>query len=67
MYYLGIDLGGTNIAAGVVDEEMKLVYKTSIPTESKGGAESVIKRMAEVAYPFFRNSLLWIMMPMPAR
>lgn len=49
MYYLGIDLGGTNIAAGIVDEKMKLVYKTSIPTESKGGAVSVIKRMAEAA------------------
>ena len=49
MYYLGIDLGGTNIAAGIVNEEMKLVYKTSIPTEAKSGAETVIKRMAEVA------------------
>lgn len=49
MYYLGIDLGGTNIAAGIVDEKMELVYKTSIPTESKGGAESVIARMAEAA------------------
>ncbi len=49
MYYLGIDLGGTNIAAGIVNEEMKLVYKTSIPTEAKSGAETIIKRMAEVA------------------
>ncbi|MBQ6823777.1 MAG: ROK family protein [Clostridia bacterium] len=49
MYYLGIDLGGTNIAAGVVNEEMKMVYKTSIPTDAKGGAAAVIKRMADVA------------------
>lgn len=49
MYYLGIDLGGTNIAAGIVNEEMNLVYKTSIPTEAKSGAETIIKRMAEVA------------------
>ena len=27
MYYLGIDLGGTNIAAGIVNEEMEMVYK----------------------------------------
>ncbi len=49
MYYLGIDLGGTNIAAGIVDEAMNLVYKTSIPTESKAGPEAVIARMADVA------------------
>lgn len=49
MYYLGIDLGGTNIAAGVVNDKMELVYKTSIPTDSKGGADSVIERMAEAS------------------
>jgi len=49
MYYLGIDLGGTNIAAGIVNEKMELVYKTSIPTEAKGGPEHVIDRMAQVA------------------
>ncbi len=49
MYYLGVDLGGTNIAAGVVDDEMKLVHKTSIPTEAAKGAEHVIARIVEVA------------------
>ena len=48
-YYLGIDLGGTNIAAGIVDETMNLIYKTSIPTEAKGGADVVIARIADVA------------------
>ena len=27
MYYLGIDLGGTNIAIGIVDEDYKIVKK----------------------------------------
>ncbi|MBQ3084725.1 MAG: ROK family protein [Clostridia bacterium] len=49
MYYLGIDLGGTNIAAGIVNEEMKLVYKTSIPTDAGSGAENIVARMAEAA------------------
>ena len=35
MYYLGIDLGGTNIATGVVDQEYRIVArakrKTSVP------------------------------------
>ena len=31
MYYLGIDLGGTNIAVGVVDENYNIVKKGSVP------------------------------------
>lgn len=29
--YIGIDLGGTNIAGGVVDESGKIIYKSSVP------------------------------------
>lgn len=32
--YIGIDLGGTNIAAGVVDEIGRIIYKASVPTLS---------------------------------
>ena len=32
-FYVGIDLGGTNIKAGVVDSEAKVISKLSIPTE----------------------------------
>jgi len=35
MYYLGIDLGGTNIAVGVVDENCKIVKKGSVPTKAE--------------------------------
>ena len=46
MYYLGIDLGGTNIAAAVVDENFKIknktyvdkstgAYVTSVPSDDK--------------------------------
>ena len=30
-YYLGLDVGGTNLAAGIVDENYHLLYKESIP------------------------------------
>lgn len=56
MYYLGIDLGGTNIAAGLVNSEMKLIYKTSIPTEAKGGADHVVDRVIEAARGVIRES-----------
>ena len=32
MYYLGIDLGGTNIVAGIVDEDGKIIVKASCKT-----------------------------------
>jgi len=32
MYTIGIDLGGTNIAAGIVDEEYRILSTTSAPT-----------------------------------
>ena len=33
MYYLGIDLGGTNIAVGIVDEENKIIARASSKTK----------------------------------
>lgn len=48
MYYIGIDLGGTNIAAGIVEDE-KVIYKTSIPTRAERPIEEVIADMAAVA------------------
>lgn len=32
MYYLGVDIGGTNIAVGVVDEEMKIIARGNTKT-----------------------------------
>ena len=31
-YYLGLDVGGTNMVAGVVDENHQIIAKESIPT-----------------------------------
>lgn len=45
MYYLGIDLGGTNIAVGVVNEKFEIVKKGSTPTLAHRSAEEIIKDM----------------------
>jgi len=45
MYYLGIDLGGTNIAVGVVNENFEIVKKGSTPTLAHRSAEEIIKDM----------------------
>ena len=46
MLYIGVDLGGTNIAAGLVDEEGHILHKCSVPTGVERGAEAVIADMA---------------------
>ena len=46
MYYIGVDLGGTNIAAGIVDEKGNLLRKASVPTGAEREADEVIKDMA---------------------
>lgn len=40
---IGIDLGGTNIAAGLVTNEGELVFKKSLPTNAHRPAEELIK------------------------
>ena len=46
MYTIGIDLGGTNIAAGLVDESYKIVRKASVETKAKREADEIVKDMA---------------------
>ena len=49
MYRLGIDLGGTNIVAGVVDEEYKIVAKANCKTNIPRPESEICDSMAEVA------------------
>ena len=46
MYRLGVDLGGTNIAVGLVDENMKIVAKKSTPTQAHRAAELIVDDIA---------------------
>ena len=48
MYYLGIDLGGTNIAAGIVDESYNIIKKKSVPTLAQRDGKEIIKDMAKL-------------------
>lgn len=48
MYTIGIDLGGTNIAVGLVDENYKIVRKISVPTMAARGPEEITKDMAAI-------------------
>ena len=55
-YYCGIDLGGTNIKAGIVDEEGKLLNKLSIKTNADRSMEEIIHDMGQLAVDAIKDA-----------
>lgn len=49
-YYVGIDLGGTNIAAGVVNEEYDIIAKHNIKTCAEKSFSELVGDIAKTAY-----------------
>lgn len=47
-FTIGIDLGGTNIKAGVLDADGKLVYRCSVETQGDHGFEHVFARLVDL-------------------
>lgn len=56
MYYIGIDLGGTNIAVGIVDENNKIVVKGSVPTKMPRSADAIMDDMADLAKSLLKDA-----------
>lgn len=48
MYSIGIDLGGTNIAGGLVDEQHNIVQKKSVKTRAPRPVEEIAHDIAEL-------------------
>lgn len=46
MYRIGVDLGGTNIAVGMVNEKLELVKKISTPTGATRPGEEIVADIA---------------------
>lgn len=47
--YIGIDLGGTNIAVGLVSEEGKILSSASLPTKRSRHYSEIVKDMAALS------------------
>ena len=60
MYKLGIDLGGTNIVAGVVDENYNVVATAKVKTNCPRPAEEIIDDMAKVTFESIEKAGLTI-------
>ncbi|MBO7250643.1 MAG: ROK family protein [Clostridia bacterium] len=56
MYNIGIDLGGTNIAVGLVNEKHEIVVKRSTPTLAKRGADAILEDMAKLCFEVCREA-----------
>ena len=55
MFRIGIDLGGTNIAAGLVNDSYQIVRKMSTPTRaSRRSGEEIADAMAELCLELIR-------------
>ncbi len=52
-YYLGIDLGGTYIKGGIVDDTGNIIYQNKVPTQRKHGAKQVVNNIVALC-----NSML---------
>lgn len=55
MYYMGIDIGGTNIAAGITNEKGVILAKSSTPTLSCRSAEEITADISELSVKLTQN------------
>lgn len=56
--YIGIDLGGTNIAAGIVREDGKIVVQSSVPTLSQRPTYEIVKDMVFLSKQLIKDAEL---------
>ncbi len=49
-YYIGIDLGGTFIKGGIVDDTGNILVQDKVPTESEKGSNAVAKNIANLCF-----------------
>ena len=56
--YIGIDLGGTNIAAGMVREDGKIVVQSSVPTLSQRPTDEIVKDMVFLSKQLIKDAEL---------
>lgn len=59
-YYVGIDLGGTNIVAGIVDENYNIIAKASTKTNCPRPEKEIADDMAKMALKAVANANLTV-------
>jgi len=64
MMYIGIDVGGTNLKAGLVDETGKIVKVERVPLDFQG-PEAFARTLAELAGKVYREGVQWVGVGLP--
>lgn len=59
-YYVGIDLGGTFIKGGIVDDLGNILYSSKVPTESEKGDKAVALNIANLAKSLIKSANLTV-------
>ena len=54
--YLGVDLGGTNIAVGIVNEAGEIINKSSVPTGAEREYKEILKDIADLCIKVANDS-----------
>ncbi|MCX2748417.1 ROK family protein [Arthrobacter sp. MI7-26] len=56
MYVIGVDLGGTKTAAGVVGADGEVLFSEQIPTLNRGGGEAILRATAGLVGRLLRRA-----------
>lgn len=54
-YWIGVDLGGTKILAGLFNDDMKLLARAKLPTDTGGGPAAVFAQIRQLAERVVQN------------
>jgi glucokinase len=57
-YRIGIDLGGTNIAAGIVSDSYEILSKASVPTKRERSADEIIEDIVTLVHSLVKEQNL---------
>lgn len=54
--YIGIDVGGTNIAVGILDEQLKIIKSGSVSTKAGRAYQDVVRDMAMLTFDLMQQA-----------
>ena len=58
IYYIGVDLGGTNIAVGLLDENFKIIAKEKCPTKTERDISEIMDDMGKLCNTLIEKNKL---------
>ncbi len=58
MFRIGVDVGGTNIVAGLMDDSYEIVRKLSVKTRDAGSVDAMIKTIADMVKELMSAEML---------